>query len=135
MHLIYERLEPGGVIAVATPNAEGYKTQGIGWTGFRLDYEHLCYYTKETAAFLFESCNCHLVTATPFGHPDLDSPSITGKDKRTRRTYIFNSIRKIPPLAATLIKLYSSRAVIENKGRNASGSYILYLLGKKGKGV
>lgn len=135
MHLIHERLEPDGIIAAVTPNAEGFNTQGVGWTGFRVDYEHICYYTKEVAASLFESSSCHLVAATPFGHPALDSPSLTGKVQRTRRTGIFNSIRKIPPLVASLTKLHSSRTVIENKGRNASGSYHLYLLGKKNKGL
>lgn len=134
MHLIHERLEPDGVIAALTPNAEGYNTHGIGWTGFRVDYEHMCYYTKEVADFLFQSSNCHLVTATPFGYPVLDSPSLTGKDQRTIGTSISNSMRKVRPLAATLTRLHSLRTVIDNKGRNASGSYGLYLLGKNGEG-
>jgi 2-polyprenyl-3-methyl-5-hydroxy-6-metoxy-1,4-benzoquinol methylase len=131
MRLIHERLEPDGVIAVSMPNAGEFNAQGIGWTGFRVDYDHMCYYTKEVAAFLFESCNLHLVTATPFGYPALNSPSITGREQRTARTSIFDSIRMVPPLAAILTKLYSTRGVIENKGRSASGSYVLFLLGRK----
>jgi len=135
MRQIVERLEPDGAIAAMTPNAGGFRTEGMGWTGFRVDFEHVCYYTKEVAAFLFSSADCHLVTATPFGYPVLDDPARTGKNEGWANSFIFPSVRRAPFLAATLTKLYSIMPVVKNKGRNSLGSYHLFLLGRKGKGA
>jgi 2-polyprenyl-3-methyl-5-hydroxy-6-metoxy-1,4-benzoquinol methylase len=45
---VYQRIAPGGLLALWTPNGGQVDELGAGWVGFRVDLDHLNYFSQRT---------------------------------------------------------------------------------------
>ena len=128
---IREVLAPDGCVAATSPNADSVKREGIQWTGFKVDFDHICYYGRDSARYLLESCGFHLEAIVPFAWPCSYSKSCNNKKSRRRVIRGFVAASKVPLIEVILGRLASITGVLENVGRNSQGEYVLYMLARK----
>jgi 2-polyprenyl-3-methyl-5-hydroxy-6-metoxy-1,4-benzoquinol methylase len=123
-------LADGGKIAAVTPNGDGYLEEGINWTGFKVDFDHISYYGRESATRLFKSCGYQIEKMVSAGLPTLEGELLTGRVKSSTWSMLRHRLYELPVAGPALIKGASIRGLIENIGHNARGRYHLYLLAK-----
>ncbi len=127
-------LAPGGYLAATSPNADCLKQEGNQWTGFKVDFEHMCYYGRDSARCLFESCGFSLEAAVPFAQPCLDSITYSGKKPGFLKSLVnvaVNKVQVFDPFDPIVGRLVSIPAALRNIGRESQGRYVLYMLARK----
>jgi SAM-dependent methyltransferase len=68
---LVKALRPGGRIAFWTPNADLIGKLGEEWMGFRVDLEHLQYFTAQTLGSLLDDQGVHAIHHEAIGFPTL----------------------------------------------------------------
>jgi SAM-dependent methyltransferase len=66
-----QSLHEGGRLLLSLPNAAGLRDVGPSWIGFRVDLEHLNYFTCRTLADLLSTCGLYIEHYWEHGQPGI----------------------------------------------------------------
>ena len=131
LKLAHGRLAKNGSLAAITPNAGRFEVEGTKWVGFRVDFEHMSYYSALTARQLFEASGFKLRATQEYGWPNLEEAIMSGRDLGIKTRIVRDLLWRFRALNPLVMKITSAKEVLANEGRNRRGRYHLCLLADK----
>lgn len=113
-----ERLSPGGIILIWTPNGGGIKTSASPIC-LRVDLEHMQYLTTGTVTHIANIRNLKVRHLETSGHPSLVTMMMTAAERKKRAR-----IKSLPGVRRLLKMRRSMQSFVH--GSDKSGSYHLF---------
>lgn len=123
-------LRPGGLLSIWTPNASHVAQQHDPVT-FRVDLEHMQYYTYAAVTRLARQLGLDLAHLEGVGFPSLRNIDVLPGQ---RRDPLWKKALRAVPGAGSLVRLRRKKATAEARQRMREGSYHLFCLLRKPPG-
>jgi 2-polyprenyl-3-methyl-5-hydroxy-6-metoxy-1,4-benzoquinol methylase len=123
-----KRTKPGGLISIWTPNGKSGVERKDNLT-FRVDLEHMQYFTKKTFEFIAQRYNLEILHLEVIGHPSLFGiAKLISKIDIAK--YKFKNIIKLLPGVFPIINFLKKKRQ-RNQINSDKGSYILFCIFRK----
>ena len=130
-----EVLKPAGLLMILTPNggaAGGREETAQPWVGFRVDLEHLQYFSAKTVQQVSLRLGCCIEELETFGYPGLDGiDRVPTVPTPSVRRFVRQQLKKIT-VARRLVR-YVRRARMRLTVDERRGSYRLLAILRKGE--
>lgn len=127
-------LRPGGLLMIWTPNggnAGEERTTAQSWVGFRVDLEHLQYFSTRTMHRLAETLGLHIEHLESTGYPGLSGIDRPPWRDAYRRGRVLATIKALIKRLAPRRMAEAGEIAREMRRPRARGSYHLFVIFRK----
>lgn len=120
-------IRPGGILSIWTPNVS-HVTQENEPIAFRVDLEHMQYYTYSSIAALAQKLDLDIVHLEGVGFPSIRNIDVL---PGSRKEPVWKTLVRSIPGVASLIRLRRKNATAQARQKMREGKYHLFCLLRK----